>query len=260
VPGLRKSPAVRSVARTIDILNALAEGPLSAGEAAFRIDLPKTTAYRLLVTLEQGGFVIRSNSGSDFQLGPRLLQLAMRTAPVVDLRDSALPVMRQLRTIFGETVNLNIRVGRERLCVASVDGIHEIRSVGVVGQSSPLHSGAAARAILAFLPDEQIQAYLTDGPLTALAIHTITDPAQLWETVRKARRLGYVVSAGERTEGAMSIGAPVWNAEAEVAGSINITGPTSRMSTYDLDALAAAVVDAGRAVSSTLGYVPRTGG
>ncbi len=49
---------------------------------------------------------------------------------------------------FGETVNLSVLAGNERLCVASVEGVHELRSVGAVGQRSPLHSGAAARAIL----------------------------------------------------------------------------------------------------------------
>lgn len=256
---LGKAYGVRAVARTLDILDALAEGPLSIGEVANRIGLPKTTTYRLLVTLEQSEVVIRPDPTADFRLGPRLLHLGMRTGAVMDLREAAMPVMRQLRDRFGETVNLNILMDRERLCVASAEGVHDVRFVGVVGQRSPLHSGAAARAILAFLPDDRIHAYVAEAPLTRLASSTITDPTHLWEAVRETRRLGYAVSAGERTEGAMSIGAPIWNTDDEVIGSINVTGPTSRVTTYALEALAAAAVEAGLKISRALGHVPRTG-
>lgn len=260
--------SVRAVTRALDILDALAEGPLSTGEIARRIGLPKTTTHRLLATLENRGCVFRPHPTAELQLGPHLLHLAMRVRVVTDLREAAMPVMRCLRDQFGETVNLNLLVGNERLCVASIEGIHEVRSVGVVGQRSPLHSGAAARAILAFLPDERIQDYLAEVPLVRMTDNTITDPARLWEAVRETRRLGYVVTTGERNPGATSVGAPVRNASGEVIGSINITGPTTRMIAYAADALSGAVVGSGASVSRALGYVqssnkraiPRGGG
>jgi DNA-binding IclR family transcriptional regulator len=254
-----KPPEVRAVARTLDILEALAEGQLSIGEIAKRVGLPKTTTYRLLLTLEQGGLVARPDPDADFRLGPHLLHLAMRVGGVAEMREAALPVMRGLRDRFGETTNLNTLVGNERLCVASIEGIHEVRSAAVVGQRSPLHSGAAARAILAFLPDERIRDYLESVPLARLTDQTITQPARLWDAIQETRRLGYVATTGERTAGAMSVGAPIWSGDDEVVGSINVTGPAARMSTYRVDDLAAAVTEAGHMISRALGHVPPAG-
>jgi DNA-binding IclR family transcriptional regulator len=253
-----KIAGVRAIARAFDILEALTEGQLSIGEIGKRIGLPKTTAHRILVTLEQRGIVVRSDSDGDFQLGPRLLHLGMHVKSVADLREAALPVMRELRDRFGETANLSIIVGNERLCIASIEGIYEVRSVGVVGQRSPLHSGAAARAILAFLPDDRIHRHLAEVTLARLTDQTITDPARLWDAIQEARRLGHVVTMGERTAGAMSVAAPIWNGYNEVIGSINVTGPATRMSTYPIQDLAAAVTEAGRTVSRALGHVSST--
>jgi DNA-binding IclR family transcriptional regulator len=248
--------SVRSVLRTLDILDVLAEGPRSVGAIARAVGLPKTTVYRLLVTLEQREMVTRGSGLEEFRLGPRLLYLGLLVRDSSSLHEAALPAMRDLRQQFGETVNLNICVGNERLCIASLEGTHGVRMRGVMGERSPLHSGAAARAILAFLPPARVEAYISANLLTPVTGHTITDPERLRAALADDRDRGYVISSGERTEGVTSVGAPIWNAEREVAASLNVSGPTERMQRHSLEKIGGETRRAALAVSAKLGYVP----
>jgi DNA-binding IclR family transcriptional regulator len=249
--------AVRSVSRSLDILDLLAEGPRGLGAVAREVGLPKTTAYRLLLTLEQRGIVSRDEGPETFRLGPRLLYLGLQARAGDSLHAAALPTMRELRQRFGETVNLNVRVGDERLCIASVEGVYSVRMTGVLGQRSPLHSGAAARALLAFLPEEAVDRYIDSNLLEPVTSQTITDPTELRAALRTARELGYVVSHGERSPGVTSLGAPVWNVEGELVASVNLSGPSERMAQHPLEELGRAVAASGLAISSALGYGPR---
>ena len=251
---------VRSGLRTLDILDELAEGPRSVGAVARAVELPKTTAYRLLLTLEQREMVARGSGPDEFRLGPRLLSLGLLVRAGSSLNEAALPVMRELRERFGETVNLNICVRDERLCIASLEGTHRVRMQGVMGERSPLHSGAAARAILAFLPTARVEAYIDASLLTPLTGHTITDPERLRAILADDRRRGYVLSIGERTEGVTSVGAPIWGAQGEVAASLNVSGPTERMHRHSLEEIGHATRRAGLMVSVAIGYVPATAG
>jgi IclR family transcriptional regulator, KDG regulon repressor len=250
-----RGEGVRSVLRTLDILDVLAEGPRSLGAIARAVRLPKTTVYRLLLTLEQREMVTRGGGDEVFRLGPRLLYLGLLVRDSSSLHEAALPVMRELRERFGETVNLNICVGDERLCIASLEGTYGVRMQGVMGERSPLHSGAAARAILAFLPSARIEAYIGDSLLTPVTGHTITDPERLRATLAEDRQRGYVVSYGERTEGVTSVGAPIWDAEREVVASLNVSGPSERMQQQSIDEIGEQTRQAALAVSARLGYV-----
>ena len=246
--------AVRSIVRALDILDTLASGPRTVGAVARAVDLPKTTVHRLLLTLEQREIVSRGQGAEEFRLGPRLLYLGLQARAGETLHDLALPAMRDLRQRYEETVNLNIRVGDERLCIASVEGVHSIRMTGVLGQRSPLHSGAAARAILAFLEDDAIEHYLARMPRERIAEGTIVDPDALRSALRETRERGYAVSESERTSGVASVGAPIWNDLGEVVGSINVSGPPVRLPAERLAHIGESVRDAGRSISTSLGY------
>lgn len=255
---LERKEGVRAVLRTLDILDALADGPRSLGAIAREVGLPKTTVYRLLLTLEQREVVTRGSGVEEFRLGPRLLYLGLLVRDSSSLHEAALPLMRELREQLGETVNLNICVGNERLCIASLEGTHRVRMQGVMGERSPLHSGAAARAILAFMPGARVEAYISENLLTRVTGETITDPERLRAILAEDRARGYVISNGERTEGVTSVGAPIWDAGREVVASLNVSGPTERMQKHSLEEMGMQTRQAALAVSARLGYVPTT--
>lgn len=240
----------------MDILEALADGTRSVAAIARAAQLPKSTVQRLLMTLEGRGMVSRTDRAEEWCLGARMLYLGLQARRGNGLHDVALPYLHHLRDRFGETVNLNLRVGDERVCIASVEGAHSVRMTGVLGQRSPLHSGAAARAILAFLPEAEIEAYLARVHLEPIASHTITDPGMLRTVLAETRDRGYAFSVSERTSGVTSAGAPIWNELGEVVASINVSGPNDRLQSAPPEALSAAVREAGQAISAAMGYLP----
>src|SRR5690606_19867547 len=139
-------PPVRAVVRAIEILMSFtAETPeLSLSELTRKVQMPKSTVYRLLLTLEQHKFIERT--GQDrFRLGSALIVLGQLALNSRDLLQLALQPMQALRDRTGESVHLHILDANERLCIHTIQGTHDLRTVGGVGQRSPLHVGASAR-------------------------------------------------------------------------------------------------------------------
>lgn len=252
--GTDSLPIVRSVIRAFDILDELANGPAGVLEISKKIGLPKTTVYRILTTMEQRNVVYRAAGTQKYQLGPYLVYLGHCVGSARALQEVALGPMSELRDEYGETVNLNIVVNNERVCIASLESRKSLRSVSVVGERSPLYSGAAARSILAFLPDETIEEYLATLATDSDWQRRGMSVDELREAIMEAREKGYVASRGERTVGVSSVGAPIRDREGRLVGSINVSGPSERLESRGLDELAEGVCRTSHTISLALGY------
>lgn len=244
---------VRAVERSLEILHLfLARAqPLGAGEVARATDLPKSTAYRLLLTMEAEGYLARTEA-EKFCRGPRLIgALLQQEGP--DLRTLAQSVIADLRDVCGETAGFHLLEGSERRCILAAEGNRTLRTSGRVGSRAPLYSGASARAILAFLPTERQEAFLDQGSLKPITPRTITDPERLRAELARIRADGYAVSDGEWEEGIISIAAPVFGPAGAVMGSINLSGPSFRFPSERIEALVGALKAAALALSHRLG-------
>lgn len=246
-------PLVRAVERALRILDCFDEEHpvLGPAEAARRVGLPKSTAYRLMLTLAAHGYLERVGE-ERFELGRRLLYLGLQVRAGGELREAAHPVMVALRDRFRESVHLHIREGHERVCIHSVEGTHDLRVAGSVGRRAPLYAGASARAILAFLPPAEVEAVLAAG-LSPLTPATITNPDRLRAELERVRRQGYAVSAGERIEGTASIAVPLWRPSGEVVGSLAVSGPRFRFDPEGVPGLVPALFEAAAAIYRRLG-------
>src|SRR5690606_33948779 len=118
----KASESVRAVGRALDILSAFSpvDVELSPGDLLQRVDLSRPTMYRLLHTLELNGFLISSGDPQKFRLGPKVARLAHVWTSSNDPAAAALPIMRRVWEITGETVGLFVREGDFRMCVAEV--------------------------------------------------------------------------------------------------------------------------------------------
>lgn len=249
-------PPVRAVVRAIEILMSFtAETPeLSLSELTRKVQMPKSTVYRLLLTLEQHKFIERT--GQDrFRLGSALIVLGQLALNSRDLLQLALQPMQALRDRTGESVHLHILDANERLCIHTIQGTHDLRTVGGVGQRSPLHVGASARAILAFMPEAEREKII-QAPLRPWTRATIVDPDVLRKELASVRDRGVAVSCGERDEGIASIAAPIFNGLGEVVGSISLSGPAHRITAEHIEAYSAAVKETALELSRQLGFVP----
>ena len=152
--------SLKTIDKAIDLLWAIAHGSGSSSveELSSEIQLPKSTTYRFLKTLQTRGFVDASSEYGKYRLGPSLSLLSKnssRNGQNGNLCELAVPVMRRLTSETGETTFLCIKSGRETICIECIESRQSMITRFFVGEVRPLHVGAASKALLAFLPDHE---------------------------------------------------------------------------------------------------------
>src|SRR5262245_10263463 len=171
--------AVRSVDRAISILDLLAAaGGRTGAEIARELRVHRSTALRLLGTLERHSLVERDQRTARYRLGRRVAQLASVVTGEFDLRYVARPVCERLAVAAGETATLDVLVGDVIVPIEQATASTSVMSVNWLGRRTPVHCTASGKVIAAFAP-EVVKARLLELPLDRVAPHTITDRAEL---------------------------------------------------------------------------------
>jgi IclR family transcriptional regulator, acetate operon repressor len=243
-----------SLEKALDLLDAIGAAPqgLTQLELAQRLDLPRTTMYRLLSTLVARGLARRDPQRRVFSLGFRCVEWARTAYAVPDLNAAAAPELRALRDLTGETTYLACLDGLEVLSLERVDGAHSQRSAAAPGQRKPLHCTSQGKAILSALPEEQREALVKSLTLAPLTPNTITTRRQLLAELEASAQRGYAVDDEEIALGVRCVGAPVVDAAGRVRGAISVAGPAYRLSRARLDLLGPEVAEAARRVGAQL--------
>ena len=247
-----------SVERAVDVLMLFTASPgptLGITEIATELDISKAVVHRILTSLCDRDVVIADPETRRYSLGPGVLQLASAYRSRLDLRALARQTLEQLSKATDETATLSLRHGSSRAYVDQVTPDREVTMTVSLGRMFPLHAGASSKALLAFLPPDEIDAYLKAPKLETLTPRTIVDAAALRGELEAIRRLGYAASFGERQAGAASVAAPIFDDEG-VAGVVSICGPLERFTPHTND-YARRLLDATASLSARLGYARR---
>lgn len=250
--------SLKTIDKAIDLLWAIAHGSGSSSveEISSEVQLPKSTTYRFLKSLQSRGFVDASAEHGKYRLGPSLSLLSKNISQNGQngaLCELALPIMRRLALETGETIFLCIKSGRETICIECIESRQSIISRFFVGEVRPLHVGAASKALLAFLPDQDIETIMQQK-LTRVTKNTCTDPVKLKKELMEIREKGHAYSDQEFIIGARAISAPVFDEQGAVAASLTLSAPVHRIENSNRKILAAHVVRAAREVSASLGW------
>lgn len=249
-------PVVQSVARTFALMEAVAsEDELGLVELADRTGLQPSTAHRLLSTLIECGYVVKSSRSSRYRLSYKLIELAGGAEQRIErLRSVVRPQLRALSELSDETATL---VVLDRFTTVYVDQVQSSRPVSIsteIGRAVPAHANAAGKAMLAFLPEPAIDELCAHGPLSELTSHTITSCDELRKELERVRERGYAVDTEEHEEGVVCVAAPVFGHAGAVHAAASVMGPASRMRRRDLDELGAQAAERMLAASVELGY------
>jgi DNA-binding IclR family transcriptional regulator len=231
LPGQRDFAGNRATARVLLILSQFTDGSASHGvtELSRELGMTKNMIHRALKTLTRYGYLVRDASGARYQLGPGVLQLGRNGLEPLNLPMLATPYLQRLQELSEETTSLAVRVGRTAVTIAGVRGRGHIARRVPFGRSVPLHASPASRAILAFLPDDEIAAHLAGGPLESFTPATITTDEGIWTEVAAVREAGYAMSFGDHVgRGATGISFPVLAGDGTPHGSVTIAGPSDR--------------------------------
>lgn len=249
--------AVQSVWRALDLLEVFPKyGPdLGLTKIASLLKLNKATAYRLLATLEERGYVERAPESRKYRLGVRAFELGLYFQSQLEVRRLALPSMQDMVAQTGEAAFLCIREGDEAVCIERVEAEHQVNIFSLrVGGRQPLHCGAAPRALLSGMDDDQIAAFSARTGLPASTPDTITTLENLLKDVIQTRKRGFVVSMNDVVAGIAAVGAPVYDHSGSVVASISLSGLSIRYDSQRINELAGIVISMAKRISRQLGY------
>jgi DNA-binding IclR family transcriptional regulator len=238
---------VQSVQRAAALLEAIAEAPepRTAPELAARCGLNRSTAWRILATLEEEGLVDRDPPTNRYSVGRAVTRLAAAAAD--SLPRIARPHLEDLARRTGETVSLAVPRGLQLVYVDQVQAPH-VMAADWLGRAVPLHATSTGKALLAFLPPEELDSAVSQ-PLASFTRRTITAPAKLREELERVRRRGYAISRGELEAALWGASAPVLERGRAVA-VVSIWGAEGRLRTKGLDQLGRAAAATAAAVAS----------
>lgn len=249
---------VQAVVKATALLGAFSEPPhrFTLTELSQRTQQSKNQAFRLLQTLLETGFVRLEPGSKVYCLGPA----AYRLLGAVQLGDELVLAADQtldwVRDETGETINLIARDGPDAaVCVAKRESARRLQITAQLGKRFTLHAGASPKLLLAFSPDDRIDAYLArHQPLRALTPYTITEAHQLWDEIRRIREEGFATSDEDLDLGACAVAAPIHDRSGEVVAGISLAMPAARFGPLERDRFRSIALEAGRRISTVLGY------
>jgi DNA-binding IclR family transcriptional regulator len=247
---------VRVVDRALAILEELGDGSARFGDVALaeRLGLHKSTVHRLLAVLQQNGFVEREPASTKYRLGWRIFELGMAAASHLDILERAKPYVTRLVEATGETAHLGVLRQGAVVSLVNVESRYTVRTPATVGRHIPLHCTSQGKAILAFLPADQVKCRLEGYVFSKHSANTIVTKDRFLADLALVASRGYAVDNEEHEEGLRCIAAPVHDHSGEVAGAISIAGPTFRVTGARLPALSREVMRIAAELSAALGY------
>jgi len=245
-----------AVERTLLILEAVAqrEDGMSNADFSRKLKIPKSSASYILRTLEQHGYLRRDRSNGKYCLGMKVLSLSRAALSGVDIREAALPIMRNLVDHIHLTTHLAILDHQEAVYVGKVEAPGFIKMDTWIGRRMEVHSTAVGKALLAYLDADRRDAIIGHRGLKKLTPHTITSVPKLQKEFERVRQLGYSVDDEENSLGARCVGAPIFNSQGEVEASLGSTGTITAVPREAVPRLAEMVKDAARRISQRIGY------
>lgn len=242
---------VRAVERALDILLCFTSGTnLAMTEIAEKTGLHKSTAHRMLATLEEKGFITRDLTTDRYRLGMRVWELSTHLSRSDDPAVILLPEMERLRDQLGETVSIYVRDGSERIRIQAVQSNQAVLRVAPVGARLPLYAGASSKVLIAYAA-RNVQQEIFNDPSWLFAIELEQYKDQLEEVLDQ----GYATSFEEREPGVAALSAPIFNRAGQLAAALAVSGPASRLTTEVMNEYIPVMMESAKRMGTILASV-----
>jgi IclR family pca regulon transcriptional regulator len=262
----RETATSRSLERGLAILLTFSETKplLGVSEVARAVGLSRSSAHRYVATLTKLGYLEQDAATRRYRLGLRVVDLGFSAINSMELRQIAAPTLQELSDSTGHTVNMAVLDGVEVLyverCRSSSQGQRDIDLNLHVGSRMPAYCTSMGKALLAWLPPDDLEARVARIDLVRRGPNTLTSREDLLEELAHVRRDGLAVNNEELSYGLRSIGVPIRARSGEVVAAINLAVHRSLVSMEDLRVrLGPVLKTTGRAISQRAGYRPTAG-
>jgi IclR family KDG regulon transcriptional repressor len=245
----------RSVRRALEMFEFLLQQgePATVGSIVGALQIPKSTAYELVRTLTEAGYLEPSGRGAGLFLGRKLFELGMAYRGQVDLLRDGSQIVEELRDVTGETVQLSVLENDMMLVLLKEEGSRSIRIISRVGSRVPVNWAAAGRLLVSDLDDATLSALLTRSVRQSPTGRSITDVPKLIQQIRKFRKQGYATELNETNEHAGCVAAPVIDGSGRCIAAISVVAPEHRLGKQNRDELIRRVREASAKLSGRLG-------
>ena len=241
--------------RTFDILELLSKEQhgLSLTEIGNRLDLHKSTVYRLLYVLKQRGYIEKTSHGN-YRLGLEFIELSSLFLNNLELKTEAQPVLRELAGMTGNTVFLATLQENQVVYIDKMETYNSLRKYSIIGQRAPLHCTALGKAMLSGLPDSEIRRLCAGEPLMAFTPRTLTEVNALVAEIAKTRKRGFSIDDEEYEQGVRCIGSAICDYRDQVIAAVSTSGSTAMMPKKRVEEIGGLVLSAARDISRRMGH------
>ncbi|MCP4426604.1 MAG: IclR family transcriptional regulator [Chloroflexi bacterium] len=252
---LRTTPPIQSIQRAAAIMRCFTEKEPELGvtDIGQRLGLHKSTVSRMLTTLQLERLVERNPDTGRYRLGLGVISLAGVALGRLNARAAAQPYLDSLLEKTQETINVTVLDEQECVVIERAFSPQPIRYMGWIGRRAPLHCSASGKVLLAYMTMEERTAVLPP-PLSRHTNKTITDLAELVQSLPFVRQQGFAIAHEEYEEGTSSIAAPIYNYLGQVVATLAISGPTYRLEDEAIMAFVEPLLHTTQQISADLGY------
>ncbi len=247
---------VQSVDRTLTLLEVLSDysDGLGITEISDLVGLHKSTVHRLLSTLIYKGYVVQDEESSKYKITFKLFELGSKKVHKLDLLKISRPYTKMLMESVNEVVHLIIREETDIVYIDKVEANNTISMASRIGKRNPLYCTATGKAILAFLPEDEVLKVWNSSKIVKLTKNTNIDFILFKKELQEVKKNGYAIDDEENEMGVKCVGAPIFNMSGDVVAAISVSGPITRITDEKIDFISNEVIKTTNLISKEMGY------
>jgi len=253
-----KTHGVPSLDRALTVLEMLAHSRRgqSLADLARRMSAPKSTLHCVLLTLERRGYLERDETSHRYVFGLKLFSLVNSAISQVKVNEVALPVLHSLMEQTRMTIHMAILDQGEAVLVNKIEPPGLLRLATWIGKRMDVHCTGVGKALIAYLPPDQLEELLTRHPLPRHNENTIVSARKIKEQLKLIRTVGYAFDDEEDEIGLRCIGVPIFDRENQVVAAISVAGTIAQITRENRSKLAELMKSAALTISRRLGFHP----
>jgi len=245
----------QSLVRGLNLLERLAANPggLSLSEVAEQAELAPSTTHRLLQALQSQGFVTQDTELGVWKIDVKTSRIGNSFLEARDFVATSRPFLRHLTAQTGETANLGVRDDGTAVFLAQSESPQMMRMITRLGSRAPLHASGVGKALMAWLPEDELQRILDERGLARVTENTLHTPALLREGLAEIRWQGFACDREEHAIGLHCVAACIHDEHGTPLAAISVSGPKARIPEARLTELGALVRDTAAEITARLG-------
>ncbi len=222
---------VGSVSKALSVLNCFTQSRqgLSMAEISRMLNYPKSTLLNMLRTLESEGYIYKVKHSQTYRLSYKILELAYFMRSSMPINQYALPLMEDLQQVSGENVYLTTFIDGRVLYLEALYSGSRSAKYSISGKTLPMHCTSCGKAMLSYLPCDEVESIVDKWGLCPVTPNTITDKTRLFEELDLCRQRGFALDVEEESLGVKCVAVAIRNSAGNSIGALSISGSVISM-------------------------------